>query len=704
MSTRRLLAWVSTCTVVGATLLAVVLAVMIGSQTQLRFDLTRTGQHMLSPRTVRLIDHLADEYEFVLAIDRRSVDRQSFDAVVDLLTDLARRSEKLGFRLIDVGSSTGRSEFEALVDVLRERDRPTVEQQVGLISKVLERINEAADLLDEVADQLDAVVLEIPVTHADAGAIRRFMEQASSLARAQADQSRTLTAEARSLLMTESSELANTPAVRDRLLPAVDGLRDQIETLANQLGRYASTEAMPEPTRSPVATIARRLLEVRDGLAAEADRLRRLDPPAVFRVAGALEAGEACILIGPPDRGLTAIDRATLFPPTEALGSAGVAVGGEIARRAEDLCSIALTTLTSPNRPILVFVHAEIEPFVLSSPTFEQLVGRARLRGMDVLEWAVVSQPDAPPIETIDPDGLRPVVYLVISPNSAAASPTQDQELSGARRASHLGMVVRTLVDRGQSVLLSVNPSIFPTYGDDDPVVAALAPLGITAHTGTPIVAERMSEQGRTASTSIIARGVRGPHPLQVAMGDLPTRLLWPIAIDSKPTPGVTHTPLLTLQGDDQTWMESQWISLWQSRSTPGAAQVPVTFDPARDARRDTYLLAAAAERMLPDAQNTQRIVVVGSNAWLLDRIAQPRAAVDGRLVAVNPGNLELFDASVAWLAGADEQIARGVSTGAAPVIGALEPADVIRLRWITIAGVPLLILAFGALFRLVRG
>lgn len=704
MIARRWTAWIATGTVIAAALLAVVLANLTAVQAPARFDLTSTGQHRLSPRTEQLLDHLGGRYEIVLAVDRSTVDRPSFDAVVDLLDGLSRRSDRLGFRLVDVGSSAGRTQFEALVATLRERDRTNVEDQAQLLAGVLDRLSSAADQFDVVAQQLDALVSGVPTDRADAAGIRRFLQQAAGLARVQAQQTRLLISDARPPLSPEGDELPDTPRLRDRLLPELDRLQLQLQTLGDQLGRYATTEAMPADSRAASGQMSRELLQRRDAIAVDAETLRRLQSPAVFRVASALESGEAALVIGPPGEGLTAIDRATLFPPVASLGGAGVAVSGEIARRAEDLFAIALTTLASPARPIVVFTHAEIEPFVLSSPSFEQLVEHIRLRGMDVLEWPVVTQSEAPGIEALNADGLRPVVYVAISPNSAAASPSQDQELSGARRASRLAGVLSSLIERGEPVLLSVNPSIFPTYGDVDPVASTLLPFGLVARTGSPLVQEVSTDRGRLPNTSLIARGVAGEEPLQQAIANLPTLMLWPMVVDLEPGPGVSATPLLALSGDDSIWMESQWINLWQAQSAPGGQPATVSFDQGRDARRASYTLAAAGERTLPGSRRTQRAVLVGSNGWALDRVAQPRAAVDGRLVAVNPGNLELFDASIAWLAGLDDEIARGVGTSNASVIKPLDEQTLTRLRWVLIAGLPVGVLAVGVLFRIVKG
>lgn len=704
MTLRRSVAWLSTCTVVAAVFCTVLLANLTAVSTRVRLDLTSTGQHRLSPRTEQLLAHLGDDYEIVLAVDRSSIDRSSFDSVVDLMADLSRRSDRVRFRLIDVGTSAGRGQFDALVATLRERDRPQVESQASVMTGMLDRLATASAQLREVAGRLDALAASVTDERADSASIRRFLQQAAALARVQADQTASLADDARAPLQPEAEELPDTPRLRDRLLPEYERLGLQLDTLATQLGRYASTEAMPAASRAPTGAIARQLRELRDALATDADALRRLETAAVFRVASALEMGEACLVIGPPDRGLTAIDRSALFPPVAALGSAGVGIGGEIARRAEDLVSIALTTLTSPARPIVVFVHAEIEPFVLSSPAFEQLIEHARLRGMDVLEWPVVTQKDPPGIETLNSDGLRPLVYFVISPNSAAASPNQDPELSGARRASRLAAVVSSLVEQGHSVLLSVNPSVFPTYGDADPIAGTFLSFGLHAQTGSPLVSQTQTQRGPVASTTLVARGTQGEHPLQQALRDLPTQLLWPIAIDIEPTAGVDVMPLLGFKADEHTWMESQWIGLWQVQTGPQAPTPSVRFDEGRDVHRDAYTLAAAAERSLPGSSRSQRVVMVGSNGWALDRIAQPRAAIDGRLVAVHPGNLEFFDASVSWLAGNDDEIARGVASSSGAMIEAIDERTLSRLRWFVIAGLPAIVLAVGLAFRIVKG
>lgn len=697
---RRLVAWTSTCVVIASAMLATICANLLADATRTRFDLTVTGQHKLSPRLGELIERLPGRFELVLAVDSARVDRASLDAVVDLFSTLSSKGQTIGFRLLDVGSARGREQFDDIVRQLRERDRPIIEQQAARLLESAARFREHTTELESASSALESLSGSVPEGRSDVAAIRRLMQGGASLARLGASDIGTLAGLIEQGTLVEGETLPDTGAVRDRLAGELERLETQMSTLGTELGRFASTDTMPPDMREQVAPISRTVLRIRDALASDYDELQRLSRPAVFRVASAIEQGEALLVIGPAEVGITAVARDALLPSVDALQSAGIGIGGEIARRAEDLLTTALVSLSSPHQPIVVMVHAEVEPFILNSPAFEQFVDRVRSRGMELLEWAVVRSSAHPSLEAVDPNALRPVVYVVISPNSAASSQDSDPERSGGRRAARLGALMAELIAQGESVLVSLNPSVFPTFGDIDPIAGALAPFGLVAQTGLAIVTEEATEQGKAIRTSATAVGSGGEHPLQRALTSLPTQLLWPIAVDAQPTPGVETIELLTLAGASGRWMESQWMGLWQAQTS--AADATAQFDAGRDERRDAYTLAVAAERLL-DGQ-PQRVVCIGSNGWALDRVAQPRRAVDGRLVAVNPGNLELGDAAIAWLAFMDDAIARSAASGNVATIRAMSASEAARVRWLLLAALPLGTLILGALWRVMRG
>jgi ABC-type transporter Mla subunit MlaD len=697
---RRVRALLATLVVVAAALLGLVMANRIGARTSTRVDLTFTGAHHLSPRTAQLLDRLAPGYEVVLAVDRAGVDTRSYDAVVDMLHTMTRATPSLGLRAIDVGSASGRTHFQQLIAGLQERERPAIEAQRARFLESAARFEAAAGDLRDAQAELESLAQAVPATRADAGDIRNFFSQRAALASMLADQLAQIAAAVRTELEDTSAPLPDTATLRDRVVPELQKIDAQLSPVVSQLARFAVTQNMPESYKPRAAALGRTLGTARDQLAVEADALARFRRASVFRVATALEAGEALLVVGPPEAGLTGIPRTDLIPIA---GLANLAPA-DVARRAEDLVAIALASLSSHQAPILVMLHAEADPFVLSTPIFEQFIDRNRLRGVDVVEWPLITEPDPPPLESLDPAGTRPVVYFVIAPNSAAPSPDGDEQHAGARRASTLGLTLASLIDDGASMIVSVNPSVFPTFGDADPVAAALAPLGRLPRTGAPLVFDQLGPQGAHRSlTAVDATGMTGDSPLNAAVAALPVRLLWPIAVDAADTPGVTTFPLLDVEGGEDRWLESQWIGLWQAASG-GAAGTTVTFDQGRDARRDRYVLARAAQRDRGPSRRPQRVICIGSNGWALDRIAQERAMIDGRLVPTHPGNLELIDSAVFWLAGQDEMIARGASTSSSPTVGPIDPATLRLVQWLVIAGLPLAVLALGVLYRFARG
>lgn len=201
-----------------------------------------------------------------------------------------------------------------------------------------------------------------------------------------------------------------------------------------------------------------------------------------------------------------------------------------------------------------------------------------------------------------------------------------------------------------------------------------------------------------------------GSHPILRAVRGLPALVPWPIPLKAKGAEGAPGreglrvTALATIADDASTWGESQWVRLWQTpRAQRGASPDLPVFDANRDVRGGPWMVAAAAE--IPGPRGTpQRLVVVGSNSWFIDQVTQRRAEVDGRVIDANPGNIELFESSVLWLAGQDELIAQSPEAASIALIGAIAPERLSMIRWVIVAGLPVLVLVVGGLYRAVRG
>ena len=197
-----------------------------------------------------------------------------------------------------------------------------------------------------------------------------------------------------------------------------------------------------------------------------------------------------------------------------------------------------------------------------------------------------------------------------------------------------------------------------------------------------------------------------GDHPIAQAISGLNTVMTWAIPLEIQPTPGVDAQPLVKIAGDEQTWGESSWLTLWRrnNQSRQVMPNQPV-FNDSDDLRHDSWVLAAGAERTF--AGQSQRLIVVGSNAigWSGDAIlAGGSQVVDGRITTRWSGNQTLFESSIAWLAGMDDLIAPGTQARTIATIKPLDAQQYSVIRWILLAGLPGLILILGMAYRLIFG
>lgn len=179
--------------------------------------------------------------------------------------------------------------------------------------------------------------------------------------------------------------------------------------------------------------------------------------------------------------------------------------------------------------------------------------------------------------------------------------------------------------------------------------------------------------------------------------------MAWPIRVAiEEPAPGVEVWPLVT-HTDAAQWCESQWLPLWQvAIENQGSVAAPSRdsrdYEPAQD---EPVTLACAIERASPRGAGTQRLVVVGTHSygqfgWLADHVTHDQRVVDGRPVRSHPGNLELLDASISYLAGRDELIAQSPEAGDSPTIRAIDERTLRLIRAGLALGLPALVLVVG--------
>ncbi len=681
---------------------SLVLANIVGARTSHRFDLTATGEHRLSPRTKDLLRALPGNYEFVLAgplRDRAAIPPGARQRVDDVLDRLSRESGgRVKVTRIDTGSARGAQEYDALIARLRERDGPRLAQQRSALENAIKGTESLASELDLLSRGLIALREAMPGATPASERNRKYAELRAGECANSAHSLRDQLQKAREATDSSSGVTPDGERIAGTLRPPLTDLRAGLADIASNTDRLAQdasqTEAIRDRARS-AAGAATRLRDRAGVIADELDRMPRLDATRVSRV---LEKTGAMLLIGPsegPGAGLTAIPMDQLFPPEGGAGDAR--------RNAEELLSAALGSLARPVRPIVVVAHGQSRGFFDRPPLWlDSMRQRLGLRGIDVAIWDAAVDAEPPSLARLDPRGERPIVYVVVGTQSYAASAPGVE--SGAERVKKLGAVVKRLIDEGRSVLVNAHPSTLPTYGEKDPIIEPLSALGLDCDTGRVLLRESIAGGRRRVDSMLRVRaegdagGVIG-----AAIRGLPTKLEWPVAIRLAKRDGVRSWPIISA-GEAGVWNESQWLGYIQVPvSQQGDVPDPPRSDSTRDESQGPWVVAAAAERAMHGGL-IQRAIAVGSNTWFLGPTLDESTMVDGRVAAVNPGNAELLEACVYWLAGQDDMIATSATARSIPLVRSLSAGAITMIRAGATIGLPALVLLVGLMWRWWKG
>ncbi|MBC7834071.1 MAG: hypothetical protein H7Y88_03100 [Phycisphaerales bacterium] len=679
---------------------------LIGDRYSSRIDMTQAGEHRLSQRTIDLLGRLEGTYRVIVAANYSTLDGRAVQRAHDVLAAMAARAPSLDVTTIDTGSADGVRAFDELMADLVQAYEPEIQQLTGSIQQAALQAEQTAASLDQLSASLRELRELYPSAEPSLDRVRGYLEAQGGVSRVKAEDLRKSASTARELLKDEDAASARPGAITG--LPPTDRatrvLRDQLAASATiaasaerELTTLARDQRSPAAARDRAGIIASSLVEVRDQAARTTAMLESLRHPPVLNVARTIQNTSAALVIGPPrtgeEPGMVAVSFEALFPSM----LMGEESRSDVRLRAEDLFATALGTLANEASPVVIFVHGAPTEMGGAMAPVGVLADRLRLRGMVVAEWAPMLNPDPPSLARLDPSGKRPVVYVSIGTNADTPE--------GATRMAKLAAALRGLAESGKSVLLSAAPSALPSGGAKDPMVEFLVPWGVTVDTGRVVVTEIPTATSRFVTGEHFVLDTVGDHPVARAASGLPMHLLWPVAIKAAASEGgrapVSMETLIEL-GGAKTWVESEWMDL-------RAARVSELDQPTRESRFDEtqgpWSVGAAIERPARAGTKPQRMIIVASNGWFFDAITQKVLdVVDGRTVYQAPGNLELFEAAVYWLAGQDELIAASPAARAVPLIPNLKPGSLRLIQWALVAGLPALVLLVGAAWRLMRG
>ncbi|MCW5764981.1 MAG: hypothetical protein KIT68_03280 [Phycisphaeraceae bacterium] len=673
------------------------LAVFLGTRVSARFDVTATREHALSPQTVAVLARLNHPVTLVIATDLRTVSGPARTRLTDVLDKFTRATPHLRIVTIDTASAAGVAEFDGLLDQIAQSDAPIIDAAAKAVAA-------GSAVAEDLANGLDALSAALLTTGGAAGErAKAVWENLAAVARVDAGDLRAAAREAARLAAGKAEGLPVPPLDQAcRLLRSTfERTATNLASLAGTLDAVRNSPQTSAELKAAATNAAQSVPTLRDRAARTGVALDRAGRIPVLAVARTVQRSRAVLLvdsapapIDDPRPRVTAIDADALLP-SPAAGEAAL----DQRARAEELVASAIGVMLSPVRPVVVLVHPLPQKLAPDFAELTEFASRLSLRGIELVEWATALDREPPIIPPTASGARRPVVYVSLSLEVRAPE--------DAARLGRLGDALAQLVASGRNVLISVNPSTLPGVGAPDPCVSFLEPLGLRVDSGRPLMEEVRSAGARAVSPDQYTTDPGAGHPIARTIAGLRTLLLWPLAMSAAPTPGVRIEPVITLPDRPGLWAESEWQPY---RQVPAGQRAQVTNPPAKDSSRDgagdgsPWTVAAAIERTSAEFPGTQRLLVVGSNGWFVDGVLRLSAVVDGKPFAITPGNNELLLASVAWLAGQDELLARSASAMSAPTIPNLSSGQIAALRWLLIAGVPGAVLVLGVLYRAVRG
>jgi hypothetical protein len=683
--------------------LVCVLGVWMATRAPVRFDMTATRAQSLSERTKRIVANLTAPREIVVVADTGAVSPGVWQRATDVLDTFARAGDMLRVTVIDVNDAGALDEYALLLERLATMYGPELERHVGVVGAAAEACAPLAAGAEALGESLQRAAQALPpdlpqgeqlegqaaVARLRAGELRRAGQGAGqALGRAIA-----------------GTAVPQVDIAKAELAAPLGAFAEEQSLLVEALDQFARTlNQREQPGEAEVRAASDAARALRDEAARRTDELERLGTLRLLSIVRAVEAQNAVIVISETDARAVRFD--SLFPAQETIDEFGGSTA-DIRFVGEDLIATALASLAAETQPALVLAHSlptrllDESGLPRANESGLQIVGlvnRLSLRGIDVVEWPVALSEEAPPAVVRLGAGDRPVVWCIVGVVAVTAD--------AAARSATLFQLVQELVEEGEDLLICASPSTLPGVGEPDPLVRPLAEaFGITVDTGRPLLERTTSPSGPVVSPSVALRTSGSDHPIGRAVSGLVTELPWPTPMTIAETPGVGAWPVLMIPDSDDAWGEARWLDFWSiPQDRRERLRDPPTPDPERDNVDGPWILAAAAERSNPVDPGTQRAVVVGASGWFFDAFTQRGRIVDGRTVQVAPGNGELLELAIYWLAGRDEWIGASARSAEAPRIRPMTAGQVTALRWALIAGLPALVLAVGAAIRIARG
>ncbi len=658
----------------AAVLCAAVVVTLEHPLLRAKIDATRTRTYTLSDRTMSLLGSLEGDWSINVIMVEQDADPAVVRQVDEVLRRYESASKRLTVRRIDPTDPGSIGDYERLLGQLQSSYKDAVHRYEQAINQGQVGFESLCDFVDSQSGLVGAMADALPTDDPQKSVLRDIH---SGFLQLTDNSTAFLTALSRMRATTAAQPIPDYEGARSTLAAADALWATQLDGITRLFERWEDSAAA-KGVRDLAARSRKPYSEMAQRLQACADLLSQLEPLELSEVGRQLAEGECAVILGPSRAAV--VPSWQLFPRAAAASQQGVKFDRRF--RGEEVISSAIRSMHLKRMPMVVFMHAEGESLLRRRNDSLDLLAMAdalRAARLDVREWIIGSGPAPIPMQD------QTAVWVVVPPIQRSSMELSKTEQTLLRET-------RSLVERGQPVLLNVSRSVLPLFRQKDPWATVASDLGVTIDTGHVVF--ELTRVGQGLSQTI---------PYQVARNGDPSTIIGQ-AISGQavflpyPTPvvvsDVAAKPVITIAPGQERWLAEDWRQ--ESK--------PLDAAPEDRVLRAPVTAVAAVDRPAALGGGRHRLVVVGSSAWLLTAIADRGESLGGGRVALHfPGNRELMLSSVEWLAGLDEVVASGAGSGEVARLERITTAA--RWQWglISIVGLPGCFLIVGCVIWLTR-
>jgi len=659
----------------AAVLVVSLVMVSMNPSLRVRLDATKTRAYSLSPRTTALLENLEGAWRIAVVMVESERDQAVARQIDEVLDRAAAAAPNLQVDRIDPSDPASLSEYESLLRALRDRELDGIKAYESALERGERAFAELVNFASTARSRLDSILASM----ADRQSVVEEWGALASALQLLANQGHLVLDRIREEMQPDGMEpLPNYQSARAIL---IEGLQQWSRELKSASRRMRTLESATVD-HARLQSLQSAMDQQASKLAVAADGLLRLEELDYAVIAAQLSEGEAAVIIGPDEA--MAIPASQLFATNLIPDEIGQ-VRFDQRFRGEQVLASAIATIQSEQMPTVIFVHGEERSILAPDPMQLDATGASTILSaarFNVLEWPVTlgSQPVLPTD--------APRAWVVLPSATRVGFELSKGERRLLEETSHL-------LDQGESVLINLYPSYMPRYGQPDPWASLLEPYGIEASTGTVLLEESLDEGGEPVVQMFQQlNDFPAQHPIAAALNG--QRLLLPLPVPIHALGGTDSSleQVGSIAAGEARWLEEEWTpseDLGSIRRNGRSLDEPVD-------------VIWSHEQVIPGTGQTQRILVVGSGPWMLTNIADVVVSIGGeRVTLLNPGNHELMFASVAWLSGMDELVAKGPLSQDVSRIRDLSSTSQGFFGWLLVLGLPGSIILLGVVVYLRR-